>query len=84
MEAKVIPYKQVLDFDMTCPFCKEPMVAIVPDAEKAGLSAVDMKILTIRDGLPSFHTCTCPAPRVFIIQDGIGTVPSFSSTDFTG
>lgn len=55
-------YRQVLDYDKECEFCKRPMILITNDVEKS----------------PTFHFCTCQSPWLHIVQDGFGKIPSFS------
>jgi hypothetical protein len=59
-------YKQILDYERECEFCREPMI-LLTDGDTAS---------------PTFHTCTCQYPRPHIIQDGIGEIPSFARANF--
>ena len=62
-------YKQVLDFDVSCPKCQNPMVWIRPESydEESEL-------------LPMFHICSyCH----LCLQDGVGKLRSFSTARFS-
>ena len=55
-------YKQVLDFSQRCGFCGESMVLLTND-----------DLLS-----PAFHVCMCQSPFLYVIQDGVGAIPSFA------
>lgn len=55
-------YRQVLDFDSECEFCHKPLI-----------------LLTNGDPTqPTFHMCMCQSSLPHIIQDGVGSIPSFA------